>query len=708
MGALSQLGIASGGASASDAETRQAIFRHYPRRIPYIRIGTVHRGRSHVHRAHDPVSGRTLELGSAATRILSRCDGSVSVARLIETEAERGGNREEAARLVLSCLDAAEMQGLIRPLSGAADGRIPPSRPGLLARTLKNPLFARFSLFRPDPLVDALAPLARAIFNPLGALLWLVIVGFGVWLAAANWNELVTYGEAHAFTPSNLLWTLLLFPVVKLLHELGHALACKRWGGQVRDFGIALLVFIPIPFVDCSDSAFFPRRSQRILVAGAGMMVEFVIAVGALTLWVASADPFLRLMAFNVVVMSTVTTIVFNANPLLRYDAYYILGDLIGIDNLAPRAQAVINTLARRTFLGDKRPWPETGRWRSALFVAYGTASFAYKCVIVMAVLVGIAPRFFVFGLILAVWGVATMVITPLYRQVRSIMSFAADDMSRRAGVAMRIGAPIVFLALLLCVPAPYVIVTPGSVQLPPDSIVRSGGNGVLAVLPLGNGAPVTEGTPLAVLEDDILDAEIASRQASLRAQQLRHAMLRTTDLVQAAQLEAEIGTMNAELAQQQANRLRLTATAPQTGQFNVTEGVRIGDFLREGDEIGLIASNGPDRIVISSLPQEDADLVRSRLQSIMVRTIGDDQHILPAHLLRNYPLFAPVAKGASSSLTGHFVFEIATSESALLYAQPVLVRFDLGWAPLAEQLWRSAGIWFNKIVMSRYIDEPV
>ncbi|WP_152658655.1 site-2 protease family protein [Devosia chinhatensis] len=692
---------------SGDDERRQAILRHRPRLVPNIRLGSVHRGRDHVYRAHDPLSGRTMELGPVAARILAQCDGTRSVAQLIEGETRHAGDQGEAARLVLACLEGAERQDLIRPLSPDHAGVAPRKLPGVIIRTLKNPLFARFSLFVPDPMIERLAWLARLCFSPWGAALWAGVVGFGAWLAIGNWDELFAYGREHALAPASLVWTLLLFPLVKLLHELGHALACKRWGGQVRDFGISLLVFIPIPFVDCSDSAFFPQRRQRILVAAAGMMFEFVIAVLALVVWVVATEPLVRLMAFNIVVMSTITTIVFNANPLLRYDAYYILCDLVGIDNLGTRAQAVINVLSRRLFLGDARAWPEKGRWHSALFVLYGVASFLYKCFIVVVVLVGIFPRFFIFGVVLALWGAITMVVLPMSKVMRSVFAPSGPGRKGQAGqLAIRAGIPIIIAGLFLAIPLPYAILSDGRVQVPPESVVRAGGNGFL--VDLVRRSDVAAGAPLARLNDAILDAELASRSASLRAQQLRHDILLVTNLAQAAELAVEIGFLSQELAQQQANRNRLDTVATQPGLFTPAEGLRLGDFLREGDEIGLITPPGDERIVVTSLVQEDADLVRSRLAGVALRTMDAHGGVMEAQMLRSYPLQVSRGQGQAPEMTGRFILDLQTSSAGLTYGQPVSVRFDLGRASLAEQAWRAMTIWLTKISMSRYVEEPL
>lgn len=704
MGALTDAFAAP--AAPGGPDPRQAALAHYPRYLPQLRIGAVHRGRSIVHRAHDPLSGRTVELGPAAARILAACDGSHTIAQLIEAEAKRSGDPNAAARLVLTCLEIAQGQGLIRPIGTSSAGLVPPHKPGLLFRTLKNPLFARFSLFRPDPLVERLAPLAHLLFTPLGALVWGLILSFGLWLAIGNWSDLFAYGQAHALAPSNLLWTLLLFPLVKILHEAGHALACKRWGGQVRDFGVALLVLIPIPYVDCSDSTFFPRRRQRIIVAGAGMMVEFIVATLALVIWVVATDGFVRQMAFNIVLMSTITTIVFNANPLLRYDAYYILCDLTGLDNLATRAQAIINTMARRLFLGDTRPWPEPSRWRSLLLAFYGVASFIYKTMIVVVVLVSVLPRYFVFGTLLAAWGAMSMVVLPISKQVGAIRDHTRKNGTGWIRLALRFGLILLPLVALLGAPLPYAIVANGSVQVPPQNLVRATGNGFLAALPAGRSAVVDSGMPLVQLQDDILDAEIASRRASLEAQRLRYDTLLASNLAEAALVRSEIDMLAAELKQQEERRARLTLSAARGGDFALTEGLRIGSFVQEGAQLGLIVSPDPERVIVTSLAQEDADLVRRRLTAVSVRTIGSDTTTHEAEMLRSYPLLAAREKGAAPTPTGRFILELSLSDARLLYAQPVALRFDLGSAPLVQQLWHAGSIWISKVMMSRYIEE--
>ena len=145
----------------------------------------------------------------------------------------------------------------------------------------------------------------------------------------------------------NLLLLWLVFPVIKLLHELGHAYAAKAGGGEVHEMGMMLLVFMPVPYVDATAAGGFRSKWRRALVGAAGMLVELFIASLCMFVWVLVEPGVMRAVAFNVMLIAGVSTVVFNGNPLLRFDGYYILSDLIEIPNLAHARQPVL-ALPRR------------------------------------------------------------------------------------------------------------------------------------------------------------------------------------------------------------------------------------------------------------------------------------------------------------------------------------------------------------------------
>ena len=121
--------------------------------------------------------------------------------------------------------------------------------------------------------------------------------------------------------------------IIKGLHELGHALAVRRWGGEVLEAGFSLFVLVPTPYVDASASAAFAARHQRLVVAAAGIMVELAIAAAALVVWLNVQPGWARDLAFVTMFIASVSTLIFNANPLLRFDGYYMLCDALHLPN---------------------------------------------------------------------------------------------------------------------------------------------------------------------------------------------------------------------------------------------------------------------------------------------------------------------------------------------------------------------------------------
>src|ERR1044071_9256890 len=134
-----------------------------------------------------------------------------------------------------------------------------------------NPLSWHFPLFDPDRILNRLLPIVGPAFSRAGALIWIAVVSYAAILAAAHWQDLTHDISDRILAPQNLLIVWLLFPLLKTLHELGHALATKRYGGEVHEMGIMLLLFQPVPYVDASSAYRFRDKWERILVGAAGM-----------------------------------------------------------------------------------------------------------------------------------------------------------------------------------------------------------------------------------------------------------------------------------------------------------------------------------------------------------------------------------------------------------------------------------------------------
>ena len=242
---------------------------------------------------------------------------------------------------------------------------VPPDTAELLERNQKkvrrelmgrflNPFAVRVPVLDPERFLTRGLPFVRPLTGWIGVALWLAVVVPAVVLVGSNWSGLSEGFVDRVLTPQNLFLIYLIFPVIKALHELGHGFVARRFGAEVHDMGIMFLVFTPIPYVDASSASALPQKTRRALVGAAGMIVEVFVAALAFYVWLNAEPGAVRTVAFNAMLIGGVTTLGFNANPLLRFDGYYILADLIEIPNLRSRSNAFIGYLMERYVLSHR------------------------------------------------------------------------------------------------------------------------------------------------------------------------------------------------------------------------------------------------------------------------------------------------------------------------------------------------------------------
>src|SRR6185436_15722548 len=305
------------------------------------------RGHVRIHRHHyrgelwyvleDRVSRRMHRFNPQAHYVIGLMDGRRTVQALWDAAIERFGDdaptQDEVIRLLGQLHAADVLQTEMAPDVDEILRRAQKTRQRSLMQKL-SPLALRIPLVDPERFLERWLPYYRWLFGPAGALLWLMVVGTGLALATAHWRELTESMSDRVLAPRNLLLLALTFPLVKLLHELGHACATKAWGGEVHDMGVMLLVLMPVPYVDATASSAFRETRRRVVVGAAGILVETFVASLALFVWLQAEPGTLRAMLYDVMLIAGVSTVVFNGNPLLRFDGYYILADLLQMPNL--------------------------------------------------------------------------------------------------------------------------------------------------------------------------------------------------------------------------------------------------------------------------------------------------------------------------------------------------------------------------------------
>ena len=280
----------------------------------------------------DPAGNQFHRLSDAAYRFIGLLDGSRTVAEAWDI---CGGQLADDAPTqpeiiqILSHLYAANLiEADITPDATVLLRRHKQLTKRKMQNRLMNVLFPRIPLWDPDRFLCRWMPVVRPALSWIGAFVWLVVVISAMSILAPHWDELKTAAN-NAIDPKNWLWLWSVFVLIKLIHELGHAFSCRRFGGECHELGIMFLVFIPTPYVDASAAWAFPSRWQRMFVGAGGMIVELFVASVLAIIWVNIGDKTSlgAVLCYNAMLIASVSTIVFNANPLLRYDGYYILSD---------------------------------------------------------------------------------------------------------------------------------------------------------------------------------------------------------------------------------------------------------------------------------------------------------------------------------------------------------------------------------------------
>lgn len=669
--------------------------------------------------AQDDQTGRFHRLAPAAHHMVSLMNGRRSMAEIwtltlawMGPEAEPP-TQDDVIRL-LAQLHAADLLAGDAPpdleeLARRAGDR---ARATLMSR-VRNPLALRLPLVDPDRFLDATAPLARLLFSPVGLIVWLVVVASGTAIAAMRWDALSTAFAEQALLAENLVLAAAIYPAIKALHELGHGWAVKRWGGEVREMGLMLLVLIPVPYVDASAASGFPSKWQRAVVGGAGILVELFIAGLAMIVWATAEPGFVRAAAFNAAIIGGVSTLLFNGNPLLRFDGYFVLCDLVEIPNLGARANRHIAYLVKRHAFGLPTANPAvTARGEAAWFLLYGVAAWIYRLAIMLGIALFVAGQLFFVGVLLAVWAVWSALLWPAAKGLWWLLT-APDLRRRRRRALLATGALAgTVVALLFATPAPYATTAEGVTRLPEDAAARTGEAGFVAEVLARPGETVAAGQPLLRLEAQDLAhqrAEVAARHRALTAA-LGRALV--VDLVDVRILREQLESAAAMLARLDDRIAALVVRAPAAGLFiTQTPDDMPGAFLPRGAQIGWVAGDRAMMVRVV-VPEETADLVRRRLDSVAVAFVDAPHAPRAARIAAETPkatraLPSPAlavqgggaiavdptaAPDAPTALAPFFEFDLALTEDPgpARIGVRAHVRFDHGREAVAWRLVRA------------------
>ncbi|MBL8470898.1 MAG: peptidase M50 [Rhodocyclaceae bacterium] len=664
---------------------------------------------------HDPASPRVYRLTPAAWQVLAALDGQRSVDAVWQETAARLGEhapgQDEIIGLLAQLYAADLLLCDVDPDAQELFERAAQERRRQRSQRWNNPLSVRVALWDPDAFLARTAHYVAPLFGRAGALLYGLVVGAALLQAAIHFPDLTENFGDRVLSAQNLLALSCIFPAVKFLHELGHGYATKLGGGEVHEMGILFLVLFPVPYVDASSANAFHTRRARLLVAAAGMLVETFLAALALFAWLALEPGWLRACAFDVMLIAGISTVLFNGNPLLRYDGYYMLSDLIEMPNLAPRAAQYWRHLLERHGFGlTAAEAPHATRGERIWFLLYAPLALAYRLAVTFAILLFVAGKWFFVGVVLALWAAAVMIVRPVFKFLRYVTAGPRLTSVRRRAVlasAVAVGGALIVLGLL---PLPHRILAEGVVWLPEDAQVRAGANGFVSRILVPDGSQVEAGTALVETYDPAVAAQVVQLRARVEQSAARVAAELMHDRVQTRLAREELARDEAALAHAEQQAVRLVATSAAEGRFVLPQPQDLpGRYLQQGQLIGYVL-RPMTPLVRAVVRQQDIDLVRGRLRGAEVRLAGSMADTLAAALVREVPAahdqLPSVALGSAGGgalaadprdsegrraleTVFQFDLELPAGAAAGRYGERAHVRFELAPEPLLRQMWR-------------------
>lgn len=675
-----------------------------PRLRPHVQITRQHYRGRRWHVVHDPTNNQFYRLSPIAYDFVSLLDGTRGVEESWKISLAKFGDMAPTQNEIIELLGQLYNSNLL-----SIDA--PPETEQLLGRGRERAqkralqqavglMYLKLRLFNPTPILNFVEPLLRPLLNKWGFFAWLAFIITMLVNLAPHWRELAG-GLDSITSPSNWGWMLLTFVLLKLWHETGHGVICHRFGGQVPEFGVMLLVLIPSPFVDASSCWAFPSKWQRIAVGAGGMIFELFAAAVAAIVWLNTPEgSFERQIAYYIMLTSGVSTVLFNANPLMRFDGYYILSDLLEVPNLMTRSANMLKYLFQRYVYGLKQARsPSTQRGEQIILIVYGVLSLAYRVLLFVGITLYVLGLFFFVGLFLAVWTAAMWFVLPTGKFIHwlSTSSQLIDHRARAIATTLAMIAGGAMLVGML--PLPDYRRATGVVESPFASGVYQGTDGFVAEAYVQTGDHVKKDDPIVLLSSPDLQAEHDFAVAAISEMEGRLAeAIAKEDTAGAAAARRSLVSLHDQWTDVKRRLGELVVRSPHDGTIVLNDPhLLVGSYGKQGRAICMVADTAHRRIAIT-VSQTDADwlfdLPRDQYE-VQMRLVSRPSDVVTGHAVRPVQAAQRRLPHAALSFAGGGAIQTnqqdPTGRTATTEQFPVYVEIEegtLGEAALGQRVY--------------------
>jgi len=607
-----------------------------------------------------------------------------------------------------------------------------------------NPLAIRFKGFDPERVLNFFYPYTSWLFWR-STLIVLLLIGMGALLTLTlNFEEFVLRLPAFEefFGPSNWIWLGLTLGTVKVLHEFGHGLSCKHFGGECHEMGLMFLVLTPCLYCNVSDSWLLPNKWHRAAIGAAGIFVELTLAAIATFVWWFTGPGLLNHLALQIMFICSISTILFNGNPLLRYDGYYVCSDILEVPNLRQKATSVLKRKLGQICLGLEMPpdpfLPKRNQW---LFALYTVAAVAYRWFVLFSILWFLNRVFEPYGLqiigrLIMASAIVGLFVVPIVQLVKFLHVPGRMDQVKPKRVYATAGVVVAVLAGILLIPLPNYVHCPCYIQARDAKEIYVEVPGRVVHVAVRPGETVDAGAELARLENSALELSVEKLKEERDDLQARATALNRLQYDDAESGSAlpkiadALETAEKQLADKQRQLTALQLTAPAAGMvipppsrpnapapqrgLSQWSGTPFDDrnrgVLMEKTQLFCRIGDPEQLEVVFVIDQYDLELVESGQHvGIKLEAYAGETFETKVTKISHLPMqFSP--KSLSNQAGG----DLATKTTKDGYQTPISAsyqasapidspsaplypdmrgraRISTGWQPLGSRLWRYA-----------------
>ncbi len=606
----------------------------------------------------DTSTGRNHRFNPAAYQFIGQMDGKHSVQEIYDKITNLLEDFAPGQPDIITLLGQLNMADLIRSDALINTDELLQRQETTKGKRQKqrfmNPAALKLPLWDPEDFLNKHLSKVRWIFSYQVAIIWLIIITYSAVQGSQHWPEISEYFNIHALSPNNLILLFMIYPPLKILHELGHAFSAKLEGGEIHEMGLNFLMFVPIPYVNVSTAANFCSKYKRILVSSVGILVETFFAALGLLLFLATEPGILHSIGFNLFLIGGISSLFFNGNPLLKFDGYYILSDSIGIPNLYQRSGQYWQYLFKRYLFGLKQvSSPATAPGEARWFIFFSISSALYRLAVLWLIFSIVSEKFFVLGVILTLWLINLQIVLPLIRSVNFIITNPALTGKRLKALISTGGIVILIIGVSGFIPVPSSTLTEGVVWSPDEIQLKAEQDGFVGPLAIKNNQLVEEGETIIQLIDPFLETEVRVAQARVNELKRQYRGERVDNYAQARITQNELRTAQSELRHIQDKKNSMTVKSFKAGRLYIPNNEDLpGKFVRQGELLGFILDKRQSTIRMA-VTQNNIGQIRNNIEGIKIRFASDIHTEYTGKIIRQSPEGTNILPSLALSIQG-------------------------------------------------------